>query len=125
LPQSSNELESVHERHPEIGDQHVGMRGANLLQRGRAGRRGRDVSAGRFENLLEQPQRIRLIVYREDVRAAEIGELVGEDPDRVLRISAKTGEGVAQVLDAIVERVPPPAGDTEAPARPSASGCRS
>ena len=42
---------------------------------------------------------------------------MGEDPERVLRISAKTGEGVADVLDAIVERVPPPAGDPDAPPR--------
>jgi GTP-binding protein LepA len=49
--------------------------------------------------------------------AAEVADLIGEDPDRVLRISAKTGEGVAEVLDAIVERVPPPAGDPAAPAR--------
>jgi GTP-binding protein LepA len=49
--------------------------------------------------------------------AAEIADLVGEDPARVLRISAKTGEGVADVLDAIVERIPPPEGDPEAPPR--------
>jgi GTP-binding protein LepA len=49
--------------------------------------------------------------------ARELAELLGEPPDRVLRISAKTGEGVADVLDAIVERVPPPAGDADAPAR--------
>jgi GTP-binding protein LepA len=49
--------------------------------------------------------------------AAELAELVGEDPGRVLRISAKTGEGVADVLDAVVERIPPPAGDAVAPAR--------
>src|SRR5436853_2087445 len=49
--------------------------------------------------------------------AAEVADLVGEDPDRVLRISAKTGEGVAAVLDAIVERIPPPAGDPAAPPR--------
>ena len=49
--------------------------------------------------------------------AAEIAELVGEDPDRVLRISAKTGEGIEAVLDAIVDRIPPPAGDREAPPR--------
>src|SRR5215210_7643021 len=52
-----------------------------------------------------------------DGTAAEVAELVGDDPERVLRISAKTGEGVEAVLDAIVERVPPPAGDPEAPAR--------
>jgi GTP-binding protein LepA len=49
--------------------------------------------------------------------AAELAQVVGETPERVLRISAKTGEGVAEVLDAIVERVAPPAGDPDAPAR--------
>jgi GTP-binding protein LepA len=52
-----------------------------------------------------------------DTTAIELATLVGEDPDRVLRISAKTGEGVEAVLDAIVERIPPPAGDPDAPAR--------
>jgi GTP-binding protein LepA len=49
--------------------------------------------------------------------AAEVADLVGEDPARVLRISAKTGEGVGDVLDAIVDRIPPPEGDPEAPPR--------
>jgi GTP-binding protein LepA len=49
--------------------------------------------------------------------AKEIAELVGGEPDDVLRISAKTGEGVAAVLDAIVERIPAPTGDPAAPAR--------
>jgi GTP-binding protein LepA len=49
--------------------------------------------------------------------AAEVADLVGEDPQRVLRISAKTGESVADVLDAIVERISPPEGDPDAPAR--------
>jgi GTP-binding protein LepA len=49
--------------------------------------------------------------------AAEMAELLGDDPDRVLRVSAKTGEGVEAVLDAIVERIPPPTGDPEAPPR--------
>ncbi len=49
--------------------------------------------------------------------AAEITDLVGGDPDEVLRISAKTGEGVQQVLDAIVARIPPPRGNPEAPPR--------
>jgi GTP-binding protein LepA len=47
----------------------------------------------------------------------EIGELLGEEPDDVLEISAKTGAGVVEVLERIVERVPPPAGELEAPAR--------
>src|SRR5438034_72834 len=49
--------------------------------------------------------------------ARELADLTGDDSEDVLRISAKTGEGVVDVLDAIVERVPPPAGDPEAPAR--------
>jgi GTP-binding protein LepA len=49
--------------------------------------------------------------------AAELADLVGEAPERVLRISAKTGEGVADVLDAVVERVPAPGGAADAPAR--------
>ena len=54
---------------------------------------------------------------RPDEVAAEIAELVGETPERVLRISAKTGDGVADALDALVERVPAPAGDPDAPPR--------
>jgi GTP-binding protein LepA len=49
--------------------------------------------------------------------AGEIGELLGEDPDAVIRISAKTGEGVTELLEALVERIPPPEGDSEAPPR--------
>jgi GTP-binding protein LepA len=49
--------------------------------------------------------------------AAELADLLGESPDRVLRISAKTGAGVEDVLDAIVERIPAPSGDPDAPAR--------
>jgi GTP-binding protein LepA len=52
-----------------------------------------------------------------DGTAVEVADLLGDDPTRVLRISAKTGDGVADVLDAIVERVPPPAGESDAPAR--------
>jgi GTP-binding protein LepA len=47
----------------------------------------------------------------------EIAELIGEDPEDVRRISAKTGEGVNDLLEQIVQRVPPPSGDPDAPAR--------
>jgi GTP-binding protein LepA len=52
-----------------------------------------------------------------DAAAVEIADLIGDSPEHVLRISAKTGQGVEDVLDAIVERVPSPAGDPQAPAR--------
>jgi len=47
----------------------------------------------------------------------EVADLLGDDPAKVVRISAKTGLNVADVLDAIVERVPAPSGDPSAPAR--------
>src|SRR5690242_10917428 len=49
--------------------------------------------------------------------AEEIAELLGEPADQVRRISAKTGEGVTDVLDELIARVPPPAGDPDAPPR--------
>src|SRR6185295_9311781 len=49
--------------------------------------------------------------------ARELADLVGDTPDHVLRVSAKTGAGVEGVLDAIVERIPAPGGDPEAPPR--------
>jgi GTP-binding protein LepA len=52
-----------------------------------------------------------------DGAAAELAELVGCSPEDVVRISAKTGDGVAAVLDAVVDRVPAPTGDPSAPAR--------
>jgi GTP-binding protein LepA len=52
-----------------------------------------------------------------DGASVEIAELLGDDPARVVRISAKTGVNVAQVLDAVIERVPAPAGAPDAPPR--------
>jgi GTP-binding protein LepA len=49
--------------------------------------------------------------------AGEVAELIGEPPDAILRISGKTGAGVVEVLEQLVARVPPPAGDPEAPPR--------
>lgn len=45
----------------------------------------------------------------------QIVELLGCDPSEIIRASGKTGEGVYDILDAIVERVPAPKGDPEAP----------
>jgi GTP-binding protein LepA len=49
--------------------------------------------------------------------AGEVSELMGEDPENILVISGKTGEGVTEVLEQLVQRVPPPSGDPDAPAR--------
>jgi GTP-binding protein LepA len=49
--------------------------------------------------------------------AGEVSELIGEAPESILRISGKTGQGVAEVLEEIVNRVPAPAGDPDGPPR--------
>ncbi|MDO8184784.1 translation elongation factor 4 [Conexibacter sp. JD483] len=49
--------------------------------------------------------------------AGEVSDLLGEDPDDVLRISAKTGMGVRDVLDMVVQKVPAPSGDPDAAPR--------
>src|SRR5439155_15621963 len=49
--------------------------------------------------------------------AEEVSELIGEPADQILRISGKTGEGVTDVLEQLVARVPPPAGDPDAAPR--------
>ena len=48
--------------------------------------------------------------------AEEVAELLGEPADSILRITGKTGEGVAEVLEELVAKVPPPGGDPDAPA---------
>ncbi|MFC8797444.1 translation elongation factor 4 [Promicromonospora sp. NPDC057138] len=49
--------------------------------------------------------------------AEELANLVGSDPEDVLKVSGKTGVGVEALLDRIVQRVPAPVGDASAPAR--------
>ncbi len=49
--------------------------------------------------------------------AAELASLIGVEPSTVHLISAKTGEGIPALLEAIVAKVPPPNGDPEAPLR--------
>src|SRR4030081_989106 len=49
--------------------------------------------------------------------AEEVADLLGEPAETVLRISGKTGAGVEAVLEDLVARVPPPAGDPDAPPR--------
>ncbi|MEY3265853.1 MAG: GTP-binding protein LepA, partial [Actinomycetota bacterium] len=50
-----------------------------------------------------------------DRYAAEIENILGIPANQILRISAKTGEGVPELLDAIAERIPAPVGDPDAP----------
>ena len=50
-------------------------------------------------------------------RRLEVAELMGVDPASILEVSAKDGVGVDAVLEAVVARVPPPAGDPDAPLR--------
>ncbi|MEW6180190.1 MAG: translation elongation factor 4 [Chloroflexota bacterium] len=52
---------------------------------------------------------------RTDEVAEDIHNLLGVEPEKVLRISAKEGINVDQVLEAIVREVPPPTGEVEAP----------
>ncbi|WP_131105124.1 translation elongation factor 4 [Ornithinimicrobium sufpigmenti] len=49
--------------------------------------------------------------------AEELAGLIGCDPSEVLKVSGKTGEGVRELLDTIVELIPAPQGDADAPAR--------
>jgi len=61
--------------------------------------------------------KIDLPAAQPEVVAREIAAIIGGEPEDVLRISAKTGEGVGAVLDAIVDRVPAPKGDPAGPTR--------
>ena len=52
-----------------------------------------------------------------DRRAQELHDLIGARPEEILRISAKEGTGVPELLEAVVKRIPPPQGDPAAPLR--------
>src|SRR3989441_10210918 len=52
-----------------------------------------------------------------DRRAQEIRDLIGSQPEEILRISAKEGTGVPELLEAVARRVPPPRGTRDAPLR--------
>ncbi len=52
-----------------------------------------------------------------DRAAAELVSIIGGDPSQVVRMSAKTGAGVGQILETLVRDVPPPDGDLDAPLR--------
>ncbi|MCO5966880.1 translation elongation factor 4 [Actinoallomurus soli] len=61
--------------------------------------------------------KIDLPAAQPDKYAEELAGIIGCDASEVLRVSGKTGEGVAALLDNIVETVPAPVGDPDAPAR--------
>jgi GTP-binding protein LepA len=61
--------------------------------------------------------KIDLPAAQPDKYAAEIANIIGCEPDDVLRVSGKTGEGVADLLNRIVEVVPAPVGDPAGPVR--------
>jgi GTP-binding protein LepA len=52
-----------------------------------------------------------------DRRAQEVSDLLGVEPDGILRVSAKAGIGIRELLEAVVEKVPAPVGDENAPLR--------
>ena len=61
--------------------------------------------------------KIDLPAAQPDLYALEIAHIIGCDPDDVLRVSAKTGQGVEELLDVICRQVPAPVGDADAQAR--------
>jgi GTP-binding protein LepA len=61
--------------------------------------------------------KIDLVTARPDEVAEDIGSLLGVSPADVLRVSAKDGQNVASVLEAIVQKIPPPVGAADLPLR--------
>ena len=61
--------------------------------------------------------KIDLDVARPDAIAAELVDVIGFARDEILYVSAKTGQGIEELLDAIIERIPPPQGEPDEPLR--------
>src|SRR6056297_2415545 len=61
--------------------------------------------------------KVDLPVARPDEVAQSLEDLIGEPAEDILRVSAKTGEGVDEMLDMMIDRVPPPQGNPDAPLR--------
>jgi GTP-binding protein LepA len=59
--------------------------------------------------------KVDLPVARPEAVIAEMQQALGIEPGQVLRVSGKTGEGVDELIQAIIDRIPPPAGDPHAP----------
>jgi GTP-binding protein LepA len=68
-------------------------------------------------HLIPVLNKIDLPAAEPDKYAQELAGIIGCDPGDVMRVSAKTGEGVADLLNAVVAQVPPPVGEPSAPAR--------
>ncbi|RBM15929.1 elongation factor 4 [Prauserella sp. PE36] len=68
-------------------------------------------------HILPVLNKIDLPAAEPDKYAAELANIIGCEPSDVLRVSAKTGEGVKELIDEVVRQVPPPVGDSDAPAR--------
>jgi GTP-binding protein LepA len=61
--------------------------------------------------------KIDLPAARPDFVAEQFIDLIGCDPDEIVHVSGKTGQGVENLLDVICDRIPPPTGDPAAPAK--------
>ena len=61
--------------------------------------------------------KVDLPVARPDEVAQSLEDLIGEPAEDILQISAKTGEGVDEMLDMLIDRIPAPSGDPDAPLR--------
>jgi GTP-binding protein LepA len=61
--------------------------------------------------------KVDLPVARPDEVAQSLEDLIGEPAEDILQISAKTGEGVDEMIDMLIDRIPPPSGNPDAPLR--------